>query len=130
MTRWRCDPRARGGGHRAPVASNAILYGLATDTTGDSITLTRARWVYHYRHPGGLLGVAADGPRALSRLGAEGTRRARDPNFRGTRTEQFEHWVHDSGEIVERLYRDACELAAAQTPEESEADYLARHCAA
>lgn len=49
---------------------------------------------------------------------------------RTTRTEAFLQWVHDHGGDALRLYWEACESSAALTPEESEADYLARHCAA
>lgn len=49
-----------------------------------------------------------------------------NPNFRGSRTEQFEQWVHDHAVDAEQAYYRACELDADAMPDESEADYTAR----
>ena len=48
-----------------------VFFGYATDTSGDTVTLTRARnCIYWPSTQGGFAGLASDGPVNGSRIGA------------------------------------------------------------
>ena len=51
------------------TAHRGVFFGYATDTSGETVKLTRARNCLYWCHTRGFMGLASDGPNESCRIG-------------------------------------------------------------